>query len=516
MAFAIYRSTLLQGVGAWDTAEAQTVPPLLGTMHPTGFPAYTLLGWVASAVLTPLGHPAFRMNLLSAILAAIAAGATVSILRRLAVPLAIAVAGALGFALTPITWEISAAADVHALHLALAALITLALVRWASLVDASAADPSDHRAAARADRAILVAAVLFGVAVANHGLTILFIPGVVLYVLAVDRGVLRRPRLVVGALAASIGTALLLYLELPIRSGLIPGPLLYGHPDTLAGFIEVITARQFQGTFAPILEDPAGALQRVVTIWESQMGLAVAFVLPAFLVTAFRNPRYALLTGITTLITCLFAASYFNAVISRYYLVPVLFGWTWIAIMAATIVERIADRAGLDPAAAADPGLDPAADAGPPGGSLRPLTAVAVLLAGAMLLPTALDLPYRWRVEDRSRETMMADWLAGAMTATEPDAVIVSWWSYSTTLWYGQLIEGLRPDIWVVDDRTLIDDNLGSVDDVIAANLGTRPVYVIRAQASDLQDLETRFVIEPVDQVSELYRVTGPVETSQP
>jgi len=40
---AVYRTTLLPGVGLWDTAEAQAVPVLGGTMHPTGFPAWVVL-----------------------------------------------------------------------------------------------------------------------------------------------------------------------------------------------------------------------------------------------------------------------------------------------------------------------------------------------------------------------------------------------------------------------------------------------------------------------------------------
>ena len=58
---------LLPGVAFWDTGELQTVGPLLGTAHPTGFPTYVLLGWLASVVLQPFGDPAFRMNLLSAL-----------------------------------------------------------------------------------------------------------------------------------------------------------------------------------------------------------------------------------------------------------------------------------------------------------------------------------------------------------------------------------------------------------------------------------------------------------------
>jgi len=34
---------LMPGVGYWDTAEFQTIPPLLGTAHPTGYPTLTLL-----------------------------------------------------------------------------------------------------------------------------------------------------------------------------------------------------------------------------------------------------------------------------------------------------------------------------------------------------------------------------------------------------------------------------------------------------------------------------------------
>ena len=41
---------------AWDTAEFQTVGPVLGTAHPTGYPAYVILGWFASIVFQPFGE----------------------------------------------------------------------------------------------------------------------------------------------------------------------------------------------------------------------------------------------------------------------------------------------------------------------------------------------------------------------------------------------------------------------------------------------------------------------------
>ena len=77
-------------------------------------------------------------------------------------------------------------------------------------------------------------------------------------------------------------------------------------------------------------------------------------------------------------------------------------------------------------------------------------------------------------------DAAMADWLDDAIGGLSRDAVVVSWWSYSTPLWYGKLVEGRRPDLLIVDDSDIVSENLGGVDDVIDHYLGIRPVYVIR------------------------------------
>ena len=42
------------------SAEFQAIGPVLGIAHPTGYPAYTLLAWLASVVLQPFGNEALR------------------------------------------------------------------------------------------------------------------------------------------------------------------------------------------------------------------------------------------------------------------------------------------------------------------------------------------------------------------------------------------------------------------------------------------------------------------------
>ena len=70
-----------------------------------------------------------------------------------------------------------------------------------------------------------------------------------------------------------------------------------------------------------------------------------------------------------------------------------------------------------------------------------------------LLVPTALALPDRHdpgRPRAR-RPTAARTWVDdGPRRPCAPDAVVVSWWSYSTPLWYAQHVEGQRPDI---DDR---------------------------------------------------------------
>jgi hypothetical protein len=139
--------------------------------------------------------------------------------------------------------------------------------------------------------------------------------------------------------------------------------------------------------------------------------------------------------------------------------------------------------------------------------------AMTIVLATLLLLPTSADLDGRARLVDRSRDTLAAEWTDDALAVMEPNAVIVSWWSYSTPLWYAQHIEGRRTDIRVVDDRTRLDEGLGEVNDVIDANLGRSPVYVIRLQ-EDLAEVTARFDLEPAG-AFELYRVVDRVEAPE-
>ena len=126
-----------------------------------------------------------------------------------------------------------------------------------------------------------------------------------------------------------------------------------------------------------------------------------------------------------------------------------------------------------------------------------------------LILPLAFVVQGRFAKVDASQEETARTWLAGVTIQLPQDSVVVSWWSYSTTLWYGQYVEHLRPDITVIDDSTIVQQNLGSAKDVINSYLGKRPVYIIRT-SYDMPMYEQLYVLDPLSIVGgTLYEVEG-------
>jgi hypothetical protein len=502
VAFAAAWSAMLPGLGYWDTAELQAVAPLMGTAHPTGYPTYVLLGWLANLVLTPLGEPAFRMNVFAGLSVAVAAGVTTDLARTLTRSTPLGVLAGLGMALTPAVWEIGTRAEAHALHLAFLAILLRVLVGWdAARRRADTVGPAE----ARPDRWLLAASMVFGLSVGNHSLTLLMALPVGLFVLAVEPGILRRPRFIAACALVLFGTIALVFLELPLRAGPFASALVYGRPATWDGFWYIVLAQQFQGSFVDPLADWAGRTAGLVERAIDQFGILAAFI-PAGLVTAaFVVPRYALLTGTAMAITLTFALTYENAEIWRYYLGPILIAWTWIAILVKALIDAV--LAVRQPAPIDDPGAD--TDSGP-----RLATGLAVVATVVLLVPTVFALPYRHQLVDASRETDARRWVDAALEAMAEDAVVVSWWSYSTPLWYAQRVEGQRPDIRIVDDRTRLDEDLGDIYDVIDANLPSRPVYVIRDDPLEIEALAERYELQPIlgATARQLMRVVGPLD----
>jgi hypothetical protein len=467
VAFAIYLRTLMPATGFWDTGEAQTVPHTLSIFHPTGFPTYAVLGWLWSQL--PIGEVAYRMNLLSAVCVALAAGLTVLITAQLleernrwVTAVAAAVAGAT-FAFASEAWENALRADVHALHIFIAALIVWLLVTWRS---------AEWAGAPHAGRWLAVAALMFGLGLGNHPLTGLMAFAIGPWLFIVDPGIWRRWRLLI-ACAALLLLGLLVYLYIPIRAHIWPEPpLFYARPTTWEGFRYLVFAEQFHGLF-----DQFGSpLQYIDAKWaKAESVLAAQLVGPGWLVVAMGAASLAVRRlGAFAFLVLLMASNVFYAMnfqdgdIDRYYLLSTLVACVFVGVAVGTLAaagsraiaeatRRTLDIAGRRAAAR--------------------IAGTTVLVLGALLPVVALVT--RYDVRDQSANHEADRWVTSVYRALPQDAVIISWWSYSTPLWYHRWVLGDRPDITIIDERNILDDGWSTIDAAIRAYLGRRPVYLV-------------------------------------
>ncbi len=513
----LYLRTLLTDVAFWDTGEFQAVGPVLGIAHPTGYPTYTLLAWLASVVLQPFGNPAYRADLLSALLVSGAAALTSVLLVQLTRRPIIALAAGLLLGTCPLAWgQLALVADPHALHLFFAALMLVLLVGWMQR----------HRAGdARAGRWLFAAAIAFGLSLGNHALTLLLAPGIAVFVLVVDPRILwRRTRLVVACTAAVVLTTVAVYAYIPIRASMNP-PMDYAKPVTWEAFRYLVLGEQFRGTFhaMPSLHDG------LLMIWDemvANLGIAAWLALAGVFLSTLRSAAFTILSVLWFALTFAFALGYENASIERYYMVPLLIAviWAALAVDAAwtAIVSIWSSTVGRSRAVDVPPtpprpgSSDGAAAAHGVPGTGR----IAVMaLAGVMLIvPILVQVPDRLTAVDQSADHSAGDWMRATFRALDPNAVLVSWWSFSTALWYGQFVDGLRPDVTIIDDRTIIDDGYldaqgnPSAHVAIDTYLGSRPVYLIRT-SYDLPQFAADYTLTRVAEIpgtdgGAVYRVT--------
>ncbi len=165
--FVLYLFTLAPTVLNDDPAEYQMVLPALGVAHPTGYPLYTLLGHLFTRGV-PIGDPAYRVNLFSALAAAAAIAVLYWLLCELKVAPLIALLGSLALAVSSDFWTYATIAQTYALNSLLMTLVLLAYV---------------HYRQRRDYRSLVVLAFVTGLGFAHHSTFWLLAPALALALL---------------------------------------------------------------------------------------------------------------------------------------------------------------------------------------------------------------------------------------------------------------------------------------------------------------------------------------------
>lgn len=220
-----------------DSLEFQLVLPTLGIAHPTGYPLYTLLGWLFTRLI-PLGDAAWRANVFSAAAAAASIGLLFQ-LARVAVGARLpALLAAVLFGLAPLWWSQATLAEVYALH-----GLFVVLLWWVAF------EPKIR---------LEWLAVLVGLSLAHHRLTLLLLPGLLLWVFWREPGVLRSPLRLVRLLALVQDMVLVWWAQLRRRGIALPGSFQTYRGLTQLGLVVLVLFLPLQGALAALSQPAPG------------------------------------------------------------------------------------------------------------------------------------------------------------------------------------------------------------------------------------------------------------------
>jgi hypothetical protein len=427
-AFSVYRITVAPGVGFIDSGELSTVACTLGVAHPTGYPFYTLLGWVFSHLPVADAEIA-RLNIMAALFCSAAAGVLVLVFRRIILlsdrkPSAgsfatvAACAGALLLAFSTTFWSQALEVEVYPLHLLLVSLILVAFLR--SCLPLPGEDPGG--------RYWYLFAYMVGLGFTNHMSTVLLAPGL-LYLYFSRHGGSRRSwnRLMKMSIPCLAGLSV--YLYVPLRAS--RGPVLnWGYAVSPERFLWHVTGKQYQvwmfssmdvvgRQFSYFIRDLPGEFAYVGLL------LAVAGSIPLWR----GNRRLAIGVAVLFLACISYAVNYDIHDIDSYFLLA----YICVGMTAAVGLSAAADLA-----------------------SARfPRTKILVPLV--LLSSCAVPLVAHFREVDQSDDHLVEDYTTNMFSSLRPDAVVVSYqWDYWVAAsYYYQNIGHIRPDVTVIDKELL-------------------------------------------------------------
>lgn len=462
----LYVRSAAPDVLSGDSAEFQLVAAILGVAHPGTYPLYTLLGHL-SVLTLPLGPPAWRVTLVSAVCAALAAGLFVLLARRSGLALPAALTGGLALGLAPGFWNAATMAEVYALLMLLLVLLALLLAGGA---------------ATRQRWPIAAAAFVGGLGFTHHGLFVLSGLPLLAGYLAWQwrkRDLTLRDSVLYGACFAAGLTPWLYPLVQFARFGPfngkdfgLPRLFFWGAPESWGEVFALLSGGPIRaGIFRLPTLDAAGTTLAMVgqRLWFEfgPLGLLLGI---AGLVALWQRNR-ALMLG----------ALWMAAATLGYLL---LLGPAVQDAPVFTIVLLLPCALGI--ATGADRLLGAIRRATPARLPATHITALLLLLA--TLTWGATRLPYA----DKRHLTLFRSFGSATLAQLPPDAVVITHWEQGTTLQYLRLVEGLRRDIWV-DIVEPGDEAWG----VRAARRYTgRPVYFVGAETS-VAGLPVELVFDP-------------------
>jgi hypothetical protein len=518
--FTLYGFTSAPGVVGGDAGEHQFAVPLLGIPHTTGYPLYVLVGKLWT-LLIPIGSPAWRMNLFSALGGALAAGTTTLVVYHLSSPHQLTspsrtsrftqrvspatfyaswpgalVAGiTLAYGLT--LWQWSTIAGVRSFNVFFFALLTLQAIIWQQRRQNKPKSTSQNP---KSERTLAWLALTVGLSLAHHRTTIFYLPSLVAWIWWHDRQLIRQPRRILKLALLSLAP-LLLYLLIYLRGTNNP-PYTHEPITGWQSFWFLVGSGDSAGLFFSI--DPTYLPARLSFIWTDilkQLSVpGVMLALLGMLTLLWRRPAHFLFQSLLVLLLLLFTLDFEVVNLNEaptWYLMPAYFILAvWLGLGLNQILDLRFTIYDLLSKIRANKSLTT---------YNRPpfyssfiihhssfithhssfITQILITIIAIALLTNSLGWP-NWQKQYTNAIVPLDDWrqllrgtqaqrfVESSLPYVEPNSIIWSDWEQYTPLNYYQFMNGLRRDVSVHNPLNRWPEK------VAAAHTAGQPIYFAR------------------------------------
>jgi len=242
--FFVYFYTMAPTVSLWDCGEFIACSHILGVPHPPGTPFYILLGRFFD-ILLPFKEVAKRVNFLSALSGALAAGFLYLVIIRVLNRFQenkkagismnhhlISIFSSIGAGFCFSVWNNSVEAEVYSISLLTITIGLWFVLKW-----------DDNKGVEGNNNLLILLVYLMALSFGIHLLPLLLLPGTLIFVLMIDWKVFKNPKIISFAIVLLI-VGISTYLTLLIRAHANPS-INESNPETWAKLWDVISRKQY-------------------------------------------------------------------------------------------------------------------------------------------------------------------------------------------------------------------------------------------------------------------------------
>jgi hypothetical protein len=451
-AFIVYMFTLAPSVVQIDSGELAAVQATLGIAHPTGYPLFTMLGYLFSLIPLPFTK-IFQLNILAAIYCAAAVGVFTYTIKYCLdnlssfktknsvqkesskkekkkgkyqieksdkqdglsdyIKLITAIFGGLILAFSGTFWFQSTSVEVYSLHLLLINLIILFLLK--AYVNSFENDKLTHW---------LLFAFFLALGFTNHLTTLMILPGTAYLYFSrykFNSASFKKLALMILLFAAIL---VVIYSYLPMRAA--QNPILnWGNPVDWEKILRHVSGKQYQVWLFSSFDSAGKQFSHFWSIlpFEYYLGLLLAVI--GLFVSIFKSRKLAWFILITFVFTVLYSINYDIHDIDSYFLLAFIMLSFFAAFGALKILEMK---------------------------SLRKNLAIIILV-----VVIAIQLYFNFIKVNQSGVYTFEDYTKSVLNTVPKNSIIFSYqWDYFISAsYYYQFVEDYRRDVTVIDKELL-------------------------------------------------------------